>query len=371
MVDSINASVTRTKNARSDGLFAFMKAIFSPRRLLPTLVCCALLAGLFGLGWTTSLVGLWARVMGIGLVLLLVFGLLERWPRRLPRRVARWAIQVVGVGMTVPVCTILLYVLSTPAGHPPFWEVEARLNGFGLLTFGGILIAPWVALSALVRQREARVSELSLAVELQRSELQRRSLEARLDLLAAQVQPHFLFNTLANVHALIAFDSPRASQVLESLVAYLRAAVPKLNTGRGTFGEELELVRAYLDLMQLRMPDRLQVAWRLEPDLEELRCPALTLLTLVENAVRHGIDRTENGGTVVISIREDGNFCHIQVGDDGVGLAPVRQGLGTGLAALRERLQLAFDNSATVALRSDTPRGTIAEVRFPAIRSPV
>jgi hypothetical protein len=101
------------------------------------------------------------------------------------------------------VSTIVLYVLSTPAGDPPFWEVESRLNGFGLLTVGGVLIAPWVALSALVRQREARVSELSVAVELQQSELERRTLEARMNLLTAQVKPHFLFNTLANVHALV------------------------------------------------------------------------------------------------------------------------------------------------------------------------
>jgi signal transduction histidine kinase len=349
--------------------WAFVKAVFAPGRLVPTLLCCAFAAFLFGLGWETSLLGLWTRVIGIGLVLLLVFGTLEQWPRRLPRGVTRWAVQVIGVGIAVPVYTIVVYLLSTPAGDPPFWEVESRLNGFGLLTVGGVLIAPWVALSALVRQREARVSELSLAVELQQSELERRALEARMNLLTAQVKPHFLFNTLANVHALVETDSPRASQVLESLIAYLRAAVPKLSAGGGTLGEELDLVRAYLDLMQLRMPDRLRVEWRIAPGLETLRCPSLTVLTLIENAVRHGIDPSEQGGTVAIGIRVDGEVCRVQVKDDGVGLSHPSQSLGTGLAALRERLQLAFDASVHVALLAAEPRGVVAEVSFPAQRS--
>ena len=266
----------------------------------------------------------------------------------------------------MPICTVFIYLLSTPAGQPPFWEVETRLNGFGLLTFGGVLVAPWVALSALVRQREARVSELSLAVELQQSELARRALEARMNLLSAQVKPHFLFNTLANVHALVETDSPRASQVLESLIAYLRAAVPKLNAGRGTLDEELERVRAYLDLMQLRMPDRLRVVWDIREGMDALHCPALTVLTLVENAVRHGIDPSEQGGTVTISVRVEGERCRVTVQDDGVGPAASARGLGTGLAALRERLVLAFDASARVTLQALSPHGARAEAEFPA-----
>lgn len=347
-------------------LGAFLRGVFPLRRVVTTVICCMAVALLFGVDWRTSLFGLWARVIGIGMVLLLVFGTLERWPRRLPQGVARWAIQVIGVGLAVPVCTVAIYVLSTPPGQPPFWEVESRLNGFGLLTFGGVLVAPWVALSALVRQREARVSELSVAVELQQSELSRRALEARMNLLNAQVKPHFLFNTLANVHALVEADSPRASQVLESLIAYLRATVPKLNAGQGTLGEELELVRAYLDLMQLRMPDRLRVVWDIPEGLSSVFCPTLTVLTLVENAVRHGIDPSEQGGTVMISVRVGSGRCRVIVQDDGVGPQASARGLGTGLDALRERLTLAFGTPVQVILQAIDPHGARAEADFPA-----
>jgi sensor histidine kinase YesM len=128
-------------------------------------------------------------------------------------------------------------------------------------------------------------------------------------------------------------------------------------------------VRAYLDLMQLRMPDRLRVEWHLALGLGTLRCPSLTVLTLIENAVRHGIDPSEQGGTVAIDIRVDGDVCRVQVTDNGVGLSHPSQSLGTGLAALRERLQLAFGPTIHVAIRSVEPHGVLAEVSFPAQRS--
>lgn len=345
--------------------------LIPPMRVVISLLAASVVASILSMGWETALTGLWWRVLGIGTTLMIVFSVLERFPPRLPRGVARWAVQVIGVGIAVPMCTISIYILTTPQGAPPFWDDSRRLMGFGLLTIAGILVAPWVALAALVRQREARVSELSLALELQQSEIARRAVEARMNLLSAQVKPHFLFNTLANVHALVGAESPRASQVLESLIAYLRAAVPRLNAADETIGQEIELTRAYLDLMQLRMPDRLRVQWQIEPGLERLRCPPLSLLTLVENAVQHGIDPTEHGGTVQIRIQRQADQCQIQVIDDGQGLVQGSRGLGTGLRALRERLQLAFGPEIELSLQASDHQGAAASLRFPAISMPV
>jgi LytS/YehU family sensor histidine kinase len=259
-----------------------------------------------------------------------------------------------------------MWIGSTAPGAPPFWTVQERMEGFGTLTGFGIFMSPWVALGALVRQKEALAREQALALDLAQSEMERQALDARLNLLQAQVAPHFLFNTLANVQALVDSGSPKASEVLRSLVAYLRAAVPRLNEPATALGQELELVRAYLELMRMRMPDRLQFELQADDSALGLRCPPMTLLTLVENAIRHGIDPTEEGGRIEVEIRRQGERCRVVVRDDGAGLQATDRGLGTGLAALAERLQLIFGEAATLNVRSRVPRGVIAELEFPA-----
>ena len=244
------------------------------------------------------------------------------------------------------------------------------MQGFGGLTALGIFISPWVALGALVRQKDALARHQALAFELERSELERKALDSRLRLLQAQVEPHFLFNTLANVRELVDSGSPQASAVLASLIAYLRAAVPRLHEPTTTIGQELDLVRAYLELMHMRMPDRLQFALHADDAALALRCPPTTLLTLVENAVRHGIDPSEEGGRIEVRVKVRDGRCLAQVSDTGVGLQPSGDGLGTGLSTLRERLQLFFGGDAQLRLSSLEPHGVCAELDFPAQRSP-
>jgi LytS/YehU family sensor histidine kinase len=220
---------------------------------------------------------------------------------------------------------------------------------------------------AVIRQREAFARDQAMAFELEKSELERKALDTRLRLLQAQVEPHFLFNTLANIQALVDAGSPQASSVLKSLIAYLRAAVPRMHELGTTLGQELELVRAYLELMQMRIPDRLQFALHIEPAANSLQCPPMTLLTLVENAVRHGIDPREEGGRIDVDVWLRDGRCHVRVTDTGVGLQVEKSGgLGTGLSTLRERMQLAFGGAAQLRLTEVQPHGVCAEVEFPA-----
>src|SRR5207342_279586 len=136
-------------------------------------------------------------------------------------------------------------------GQPPFWRSEMRLNGFLIMTMAGLLVGPWAAVAAVLRMSEYRERRQAMSFALERSELERKALDSRLRLLQAQVEPHFLFNTLANVRELVDSGSPQASAVLASLIAYLRAAVPRLDAGAAsTLGQELQLVRAYLEIMQ-------------------------------------------------------------------------------------------------------------------------
>ncbi len=342
------------------------RGLLAWRRVRTTAITCAIVATPFSFTWQPALYSLWLQVFGIGLGLMLVFGVFERWPRRLPRWLARWALQVAAVGLAAPVFVFISYTLRTEAGAPPFWQEGTRLEGFFTFSFLGTLLAPWIALSALVRQREAWAREQALAFELERSELARQALDARMRLLSAQVQPHFLFNTLANVQALVEAGSPRAAALLQSLTAYLRAAVPRLDDQAATLGQELERVRAYLDLMQMRMPDRLQFDLQADAAALAVRCPPLTLLTLVENAVRHGIDPSEEGGRIDIRARCQGGRCRLRVADTGIGLQAGGSGLGTGLAALRERLQLLHGGDATLSLTAVHPHGVCVELDFPA-----
>jgi sensor histidine kinase YesM len=133
-----------------------------------------------------------------------------------------------------------------------------------------------------------------------------------------------------------------------------------------TIGQELELARAYLEVMHMRMPDRLTFTLRVDEDAAGLSCPPMTLLTLVENAVRHGIDPGEEGGRIEVDVSVRNGRCSVRVTDTGVGLGSNVRGLGSGLASLRERLQLAFGGDAELRLESMQPQGVRASHEFPA-----
>src|SRR2546423_3376160 len=240
------------------------------------------------------------------------------------------------------------------------------MNGWTHLTFAAILWAWWSAIGAIVRQKEAFARDQKLASALDGSDLEREAFDARLHLLQAQVAPHFLFNTLANVQPLVDAGSPHAWAVLRSLTAYLRAAVPVLHEPAATIERELQLVRPYLELMQMRMPDRLEYAMNVDPAALNVRCPPTMVLTLVENAVRHGIDPSEEGGRIDIDIERRGERCVVRVTDTGAGLHESANGLGTGLTTLRERLHLIFGDAAQLRLMSRAPRGVVVEVDMPA-----
>jgi hypothetical protein len=335
------------------------------RRLAVALTMSIIVGLLMMPTWGGARTSLFIRCIAIGVTALAVFSFFEVWPRSLPRWLQRWALQVVAVGVFVPVTTVLIYLLSTTPGAVPFWESPSRRDGFVHLTFAGIFLAPWTAFVAIVRQKDAFARDRELTFALERSELEREALDARLRLLQAQVAPHFLFNTLANVQALVDTGSPQASSVLRSLTAYLRAAVPLLREPAATIERESRLVRPYLELMQMRMPDRFQYAMNVDPSLLNARCPPTTLLTLVENAIRHGIDPSEEGGRIDIDITRRDDRCVIRVADTGAGLHPSPNGLGTGLSTLGERLRLIFGDAAHLRLTPNSPRGAVAEIDIP------
>lgn len=322
-------------------------------RRLRVVVVAALVVSLIMLpGWEAPYRVLIGRLLLAGALVLIVFGLLERWPARLPRWLARWALQIAGVAITVPLAVMAAYFVTTIGDEPPWFQHGPRLFGFASMSVIGLLLAPWIAMVSLLRKISG--------------EAERQALASRLQLLQSQVEPHFLFNTLANVRELVDTGSPRASTVLNSLIGYLRAAVPRLHDVTGTLGRELELTRAYLEVMQTRMPDRLEFTLYANPEVLELICPRTALLTLVENAMRHGIDPAEDGGRIEIRVLVRDGRCRVQVVDTGAGIGHPQPEPGTGLTNLRERLLLAFEGDAQLRLSPLEPRGTCAELEFPA-----
>jgi hypothetical protein len=202
----------------------------------------------------------------------------------------------------------------------------------------------------------------------------RSATENQLKLLESQLEPHMLFNTLANLRVLIGIDPPQAQAMLDHLSAFLRTMLEASRTGSHSLGSEFARVRDYLELMQVRMGERLHSELDLPPALALLPVPPLLLQPLVENAIKHGLEPQVSGGRVKVSARRDGGVLVLSVRDSGCGCGPgAAPGTGTrfGLVHVRERLAALYGSGASVELsRTGTddatqPRATLAVVRLP------
>ena len=190
----------------------------------------------------------------------------------------------------------------------------------------------------------------------------RQATEAQLKLLQSQLEPHMLFNTLANLRALIATDPTRAITMLDSLIDYLRATLSASRASRHSLQNEFDRLGDYLALMQVRMGPRLTYTLDLPPELAEQSVPTLLLQPLVENAIKHGLEPKIEGGSVAITARREGSNVVLDVTDSGVGL---KDGAGFGLTQVRERLQAAYGDQATIVLGAAGARFTRASITFP------
>lgn len=232
-----------------------------------------------------------------------------------------------------------------------------------------VYLATLFGLMAAALELQVRGDEAAQALHehSQREAQARRDAAAmRAQALAAQAEPHFLFNTLANLRRQYSLDAEAGDRLCGHLLTYLEAALPHMRRAQGTLGDELRLVMAYLALQQVRMAERLQVGLDVAPTLAAAALPPLTLLTLVENAIKHGLDPQPLGGAIAIAARAEAGRLRVSVADSGRGLAADGlMGSGTGLANIRERLRLAHGEQARLALRPNTPHGLVAELELP------
>lgn len=193
---------------------------------------------------------------------------------------------------------------------------------------------------------------------------------AELKALQAQVEPHFLFNTLANIHSLIATDPKHASSLLEKLSEFLRTTLDYSRKESTTLNEEIEFSRAYLDVQVARLQERLNYELNIDSQLDSIKVPPLILQPLIENAVIHGIEPKPEGGNISIQAHVDHEVLCISVDDDGCGFDSDPQAVsGTGLNNLRERLATWYQDKTSVSLTSKPSGGTLVRLTIPLIKS--
>ncbi|TMG87614.1 MAG: sensor histidine kinase [Betaproteobacteria bacterium] len=235
-------------------------------------------------------------------------------------------------------------------------KASTLLFGFGNGLF--------VSLFFLLKFREARARAAMLKADADRNLLSKQAIEAELKLMQAQVEPHFLFNTLASVQFLTETDPPKAGLMLGHLLAYLRTALPQLRSNSTTLGQESDLAQAYLSIMQMRMGSRLSFVIDIPAELRSHRFPPMLLMSLVENAIKHGIEPQADGGTVRLEARRDTGRIAVSVVDNGHGLAD-KIGNGVGLTNLRGRLRALYADQARFTLEELAPHGARATVELP------
>ncbi len=254
-------------------------------------------------------------------------------------------------------------------------QIRRTLGGFINDIFSTLYLAFFaylIAAKIIVRKSEESEAKVRVATNNAEHEaLERQLVQARLKVLQAQVEPHFLFNTLAAVDYLIETDPPRASVMQKQLITYLRGALPQMREDSSTLGRELSLVRAYLELLKMRIEDRLDFVIDVPESLFKADFPPMVLQTIIENAIKHGIEPKPEGGRITINAQaRDGNLW-VDVVDTGVGLpegdvfGKTSNGGGLGLDNIRKRLALLYPNASRIELRSEIPSGTSVRIMVP------
>ncbi len=332
-----------------------------PSLTINTVIALSLTA--FGDGdFASNLV--YSHCIGISIWLLIEVGLHFLMPNR--KQQWRRLYLIVPLGVTVGYL-VGLYTAAWLMGHPTdgIWSEHPRLVlGYLLMSLAAGGAMSYYFLS---REQLAAAREDTAQAAAQTEAAQRQATESKLLLLQSQLEPHMLFNTLANLRALIGTNPVAATDMLDRLNAYLRATLSASRASSHSVRAEFDRLHDYLELMAVRMGPRLRYTLELPPELAELTMPPLLLQPLVENAIKHGLEPKVEGGTVTVRARHAAGRLTLEVQDSGVGL-PSDQALsdGFGLVQVRERLATSYGAQGTVELTAGATAGTCVSVTFPS-----
>ena len=228
-----------------------------------------------------------------------------------------------------------------------------------------LIIASFILKAVAGGKRRAELTASEATKRADTEQLERTVLEARMEALQAQIEPHFLFNTLASIDQLIQTDPPRASKMQQSLIRYLRSALPQMRDGsRPSLGQQIGLCSAFLEIMSVRMEGRLQPVVTVPEGLKSAVFPSMMLQTLVENAIKHGLEPKPEGGRLEIGAEIVDGQLAVHVQDNGIGFMPKAEG-GVGLANVRERLKAMYNGRAELIIGVPATGGTCATIKVP------
>ncbi|MGV7210703.1 sensor histidine kinase [Oxalobacteraceae bacterium A2-2] len=236
-------------------------------------------------------------------------------------------------------------------------------------SFVSLLVLALFGTKALMggkKRAEAETQSANAAAE--RESMQRQLSEAKMQMMQAQVEPHFLFNTLASVEHLIETNPPRASAMQRSLIKYLRAVLPQMRDSNlvTNLGREADMVEAYLNLLKMRMEERLTVDFDVPEGLRTAAFPPMMLQSMVENAIKHGLEAKPEGGTLTVRAEVAHSKLRVIVADTGLGFGAIPStGTGLGLSNIRERLKLLHGEQAQLLIAANSPSGVIATIEVP------
>jgi sensor histidine kinase YesM len=299
----------------------------------------------------------WERAFVAVTAMLLTLAVLPRW---LPeRRALRWT----GLALAIVLAGALgwfaedTFTLLASGEH-----VSAGERPYMLHTM--VVLATFVGVLGEYRRRSLRAAAALHEAELNRIRLQGELASGRLQVLQAQIEPHFLFNSLANVRRLLRIDGEAGRAMLADLMRYLESALPRMRDDTSTLARETELIRAFLAVHQVRMGHRLQVHIDVPAELGARVVPPMMLLTLIENALKHGLGPLPEGGAISVGVAEADGRLLLSVADTGQGMV-AGSGGGTGLANIRARLKAMHGTAARLSLHLNEPRGVVAEIELP------
>jgi hypothetical protein len=245
-----------------------------------------------------------------------------------------------------------------------------RLGDF-LVNFASLWILASAVIKAMYKGRiQAEVKAAQATETAEAESLKRQVVEARMAAMQAQVEPHFLFNTLASIDHLIETDPPRASQMQRNLIALLRASMPTMReanaSGTRDLGRELAVIRPYLEILKVRMEERLVTEIDVPEGLLSAEFPPMMIQGLVENAIKHGLEPKAEGGRLSVKAEVVHGSLAVTVADTGLGFGrAATSGTGVGLANIRERLQLLYGGKASVTVTENQPSGTVVTITVP------